>query len=127
MRPTTAEATTMPTSPMMQARGQSQMQSQAPAEAPPFTGAGPGREPLLFQGYAPRPSAWDELFAAPGKAHEFCQVLVDRLGRLDVREFLSRRTSADLSFINNGVTFSVYSDRRGTEKIFPFDLIPRPV
>ena len=42
-------------------------------------------------------------------------------------EFLERRTSADLAFINQGITFSVYSDRRGTEKIFPFDLIPRPV
>ena len=42
-------------------------------------------------------------------------------------EFLERRTSADLAFINNGITFSVYSDRRGIEKIFPFDLIPRPV
>ena len=31
------------------------------------------------------------------------------------------------SFINQGITFSVYSDRRGTEKIFPFDLVPRPV
>ena len=36
-------------------------------------------------------------------------------------------TSADLVFINQGITFSVYSDRHGTEKIFPFDLIPRPV
>jgi len=35
--------------------------------------------------------------------------------------------SADLAFINQGITFSVYSDRRGVEKIFPFDLIPRPV
>jgi uncharacterized circularly permuted ATP-grasp superfamily protein len=65
--------------------------------------------------------------AAPGRAHEFCQVLFDRLGGLTVCEFLDRRTSADLAFINNGITFSVYSDRRGTEKIFPFDLIPRPV
>jgi uncharacterized circularly permuted ATP-grasp superfamily protein len=89
--------------------------------------SGPEAEPLLFQDYAPDAKAWDELFAAPGRAHEYCQVLLDRLGRLSVREFLERRTSADLVFINNGITFSVYSDRRGTEKIFPFDLIPRPV
>ena len=36
-------------------------------------------------------------------------------------------TSADSAFINQGITFSVYSDRRGTEKIFPFDLIPRTI
>jgi uncharacterized circularly permuted ATP-grasp superfamily protein len=81
----------------------------------------------LFRDYTKNPGAWDELFAGPGVAHEYCRLLLDRLGRLTVREFLDRRTSADLAFINNGITFSVYSDRRGTEKIFPFDLIPRPV
>jgi len=104
---------------------QSKSQSGGQPEVPPLPGT--NHEPLLFQDYRPSPSAWDELFEAPGKAHEYCRVLVDRLGRLDVREFLNKRTSADLAFINNGITFSVYSDRRGTEKIFPFDLIPRPV
>ena len=37
------------------------------------------------------------------------------------------RTGADLAFVNQGITFSVYSDRRGVEKIFPFDLIPRTI
>src|SRR5205085_11275049 len=49
------------------------------------------------------------------------------LGQLLPAEFQQRRTSADLEFINQGITFSVYADRRGVEKIFPFDLIPRPV
>ena len=52
---------------------------------------------------------------------------MDRLGRLQTHEFQQRRASADLVFVNQGVTFSVYSDRRGVEKILPFDLIPRPV
>ncbi|MFO0889072.1 MAG: circularly permuted type 2 ATP-grasp protein [Isosphaeraceae bacterium] len=104
---------------------QSQSQTQGQMDTPRVSGT--SGAPLLFQDYAPNPAAWDELFEAPGQAHEYCRVLVDRLGRLDVQEFLSRRTSADLAFINNGITFSVYSDRRGTEKIFPFDLIPRPV
>ncbi len=29
------------------------------------------------------------------------------------------------SFLTQGITFTVYNDNRGTEKIFPFDLIPR--
>jgi uncharacterized circularly permuted ATP-grasp superfamily protein len=49
------------------------------------------------------------------------------LGKLGKSEFLQRRTTADRVFFNHGITFSVYSDRRGVEKIFPFDLIPRPV
>ncbi len=52
---------------------------------------------------------------------------MDRLGQLQPAEFQQRRASADLVFVNQGVTFSVYADRRGVEKIFPFDLIPRPV
>lgn len=102
---------------------QSQSQSESRATATPD----PDVEYPLFRDYELHSKAWDELFAEGGRAHDFCRVLVDRLGRLNANEFLERRSSADLVFINNGVTFSVYSDRRGTEKIFPFDLIPRPV
>ena len=28
-------------------------------------------------------------------------------------------------FLNQGVTFTVYNDKEGVEKIFPFDIIPR--
>src|SRR5689334_13964068 len=84
-------------------------------------------EPRLFEGYQRHPAAWDELFAAGGVPHEHCERLVARLGALTAAEFQQRRASADLVFINQGITFSVYSDRRGVEKIFPFDLIPRPV
>jgi len=81
----------------------------------------------LFDGYECHPTAWDELFAAPGRAHEHCEPLVARQGELTVSEFHRLRANADLVFMNQGITFSVYSDRRGVEKIFPFDLIPRPV
>jgi uncharacterized circularly permuted ATP-grasp superfamily protein len=67
------------------------------------------------------------LFAATVGPHEHCANLVARLGELTTAEFQQLRTSADLAFINQGITFSVYADRRGVEKIFPFDLIPRPV
>ncbi|QEH32136.1 hypothetical protein OJF2_06050 [Aquisphaera giovannonii] len=103
-----------------QAQSQSQGQAQSPLGAPATRHA-------LFEDYALHPKAWDELFAGAGRSHDYCRVLFDRLGQLNVGEFIDKRTSADLAFINNGITFSVYSDRRGTEKIFPFDLIPRPV
>nr|WP_202920788.1 circularly permuted type 2 ATP-grasp protein [Urbifossiella limnaea] len=83
--------------------------------------------PLLFDQYRLHPSAWDELFNRGGNPHDYCGALVDRLGRLHVTEFDNRRASADLAFVNQGVTFSVYADQRGVEKIFPFDLIPRPI
>jgi uncharacterized circularly permuted ATP-grasp superfamily protein len=86
----------------------------------------PGAAPL-FEGYQRHPTAFDELFQAPGESHAHCAALVARLGELTTAEFQQLRSSTDLAFINQGITFSVYSDRRGVEKIFPFDLIPRPV
>ena len=81
----------------------------------------------LFDHYQPSQNAWDELFASANRAHHHCSILVERLGQLHTTEFLRRRANADLAFVNQGITFSVYSDRRGVEKIFPFDLIPRPI
>ncbi|OWK36782.1 Protein containing domains DUF404, DUF407 [Fimbriiglobus ruber] len=81
----------------------------------------------LFDEYDPHATAWDELFGRDGKPLSHCAVLVERLGNLLVPEFLTKRTSADMAFVNQGITFSVYSDRRGVEKIFPFDLIPRTI
>lgn len=73
------------------------------------------------------PYAWDELFDRASQPHEHCRSLVQWLGQLGMSEFQERRRTADLVFINQGITFSVYADRRGVEKIFPFDLLPRPI
>ena len=51
--------------------------------------------------------------------------LVERLGTLELPEFERRRAAVDLAFLRRGVTFTVYNDSEGTERIFPFDLIPR--
>lgn len=68
---------------------------------------------------------YDEMFAAPGRPHPHYQRLYDRFGQMDgISELLSRQRTADQTFVNRGVTFTVYSDNKGTEKIFPFDLIP---
>jgi uncharacterized circularly permuted ATP-grasp superfamily protein len=80
----------------------------------------------LFQNYKPHGKAWDEIFREL-KPHPHCKELLEQLGQLDPVEFQRRRNSADMAFVNQGITFSVYADRRGVEKIFPFDLIPRTV
>ncbi|MGF1578945.1 MAG: circularly permuted type 2 ATP-grasp protein [Gemmataceae bacterium] len=81
----------------------------------------------VFQGYHPIANVYDELFTAEGSPHSHCEFLAQYLGNLALDEFQERRTNADLEFVNQGITFSVYSDRRGVEKIFPFDLIPRVI
>ena len=40
-------------------------------------------------------------------------------------ELRSRQQAADLSFLNQGITFTVYGQEEGTERIFPYDLVPR--
>lgn len=46
---------------------------------------------------------------------------------LGTGEFRERQQLADATFLQSGITFSVYSDERGGERIFPFDLIPRVI
>ncbi len=71
---------------------------------------------------------YDEMFEGPGRPRPHYQRLFERFDRLDgMNELLERQRTADQTFINRGVTFTVYSDTTGTEKIFPFDLIPRIV
>ncbi len=78
----------------------------------------------LLQGYD-LGSYYDELFAAPGKARPHYAKILERFSRMASGEFEERRQLADLSFLMHGITFTVYSDGRGTERLFPFDLIPR--
>lgn len=69
---------------------------------------------------------YDEMFAGPGQPRPHYQRLAERFARMETMgEMLERQRVADQTFLSRGVTFTVYSDSAGTEKIFPFDLIPR--
>lgn len=69
---------------------------------------------------------YDEMFAAPGEPRPHYRRLWERYQDMSgFGELLTRQKGANQTFINRGVTFTVYSDKAGTEKIFPFDLVPR--
>lgn len=72
---------------------------------------------------------FDEMFAASSvdAVRPHYRRLAERLGTLPLEEFDERRATVDLAFLRRGVTFTVYSDTQGTERIFPFDLIPRVI
>ena len=70
---------------------------------------------------------YDEMFCAPGAPRAHYAPVAEGLRRLDPTGFDRRRRMADVSFRNQGITFTVYGDQRGVEKIFPFDLVPRIV
>ena len=42
-------------------------------------------------------------------------------------ELLKRQRAAERALLHMGITFQVYSDTQGSEKIFPFDVIPRVI
>lgn len=68
---------------------------------------------------------YDEMFASKGKARPHYQRLWDRFSGLSPEEFERKRDLAAVTLLRQGVTFTVYNDAEGTERIFPFDLIPR--
>ncbi|HXQ79699.1 MAG TPA: circularly permuted type 2 ATP-grasp protein [Opitutaceae bacterium] len=68
---------------------------------------------------------FDEMYATGGEVRPHYRLLAERLGSLAIPEFERRRAAVDLAFLRRGITFTVYNDAEGTERIFPFDLIPR--
>jgi uncharacterized circularly permuted ATP-grasp superfamily protein len=68
---------------------------------------------------------YDEMFAAPGKPREHYRVLHEQLNDMTMDDFAEYRRGADASFLYQGITFTVYGQENGIERIFPFDLIPR--
>jgi len=79
----------------------------------------------VFQDYPSHPGVFDELFDRDGSPREkFIDVLGPLLG-LKSEELERRSRLASLAFLNQGVTFSVYSESAGAERIFPFCLVPR--
>jgi uncharacterized circularly permuted ATP-grasp superfamily protein len=82
---------------------------------------------LLFEGYEPLAGAFDEFVDAKGVPHPAVAAVVRRFDELGRAEFRRRKKLADTTFLRSGVTFSIYSGDTATERIFPFDLIPRVV
>ena len=80
-----------------------------------------------FTNYEPLSGAYDESFSGKGQLRAEAERVIQPLAQLGAREFKSRRKLADATFLRGGITFSVYSDQQGAERIFPFDLVPRVI
>ena len=68
---------------------------------------------------------YDEMFAPDGSARSAVQMLVERIESFPEGELNRRQIAAEHALLRMGITFNVYADEQGVEKIFPFDLIPR--
>ena len=70
-------------------------------------------------------AAYDEMFRARGRPRPHYKNLYTQLLNLPSEELYRCKKEADLSFFNQGITFTVYGRAEGTEQIFPHDLLPR--
>lgn len=70
---------------------------------------------------------YDELFAGSGVPRPEAQLLLETLQSLEDGEIVRCQQAAERLLLEMGITFNVYGDSAGTERIFPFDLIPRIV
>jgi uncharacterized circularly permuted ATP-grasp superfamily protein len=82
---------------------------------------------LLFESYKPIPGTFDEMVDAEAQPRPHARRAVRTLDALSPEQFSQYQSLAELSLYSQGVTFSVYSDQRGTEKIFPICLVPRVI
>ena len=81
----------------------------------------------LLRDYQAAGSSDDEMFDEAGGFRTDYQDLGQTLQGWTLEEHLQREERADLSLLSAGITFNVYSEEEGTERIFPFSLIPRVI
>jgi uncharacterized circularly permuted ATP-grasp superfamily protein len=81
---------------------------------------------VLFHSYEPG-EFYDELFIGKNQPRPDASLLIEKINSLSQEELLIRQEAAQKAMMKLGATFNVYGDNRGTERIFPFDVIPRIV
>jgi len=85
------------------------------------------RQPILpppFSHYT-LDAAFDEMLDADGRPRPHYQELYHRLLEMPAETLYQRQQAANTAFLNQGITFTVYGDDEGTERIWPYDLLPR--
>ncbi|HUG81500.1 MAG TPA: circularly permuted type 2 ATP-grasp protein [Bryobacterales bacterium] len=81
---------------------------------------------MKFVSYNPE-GFYDEMFSPDGQPRPYSRELFDRVQSLDDGELKRRHRAAESALMRMGITFNVYGADEGTERIWPFDIIPRLV
>ncbi len=69
----------------------------------------------------------DEMFDASGTVRPEARMLLETIESLEEGQLQRCQSAAERLLVELGITFNVYGDSAGAERIFPFDLIPRIV
>src|SRR6266850_941143 len=77
--------------------------------------------------WLPEKKAFDEAFDRNGAARQHYRPLVSILESFTQGEIERRERLQKLSLMDQGITFTVYGEKEGTERIFPFDFVPRVI
>ncbi len=85
-----------------------------------------GDRPMRFDHYDVG-GFFDELFDENSRPRALARRLVQNIESLPEGELVTRQRAADRALLQMGITFNVYGEQAGREKIFPFDLVPRIV
>jgi uncharacterized circularly permuted ATP-grasp superfamily protein len=70
---------------------------------------------------------FDEMYEDDGSPRTAVRPLIRKIESLSAGELANRQLAADRALVQAGITFNVYGESAGVEKILPFDLIPRIV
>lgn len=81
---------------------------------------------MSFPGYEVG-SFYDEMFQSGQQPRAGSELLAQKIATIGLDELRRRQAAAERTLLQMGITFRVYGDASGTERIFPFDLIPRIV
>ncbi len=74
---------------------------------------------------SPAPGHYDEMLLPDGSLRPHYRAYGQWLEGVDEAWLAQRRKEADLLFHRVGITFTVYGDERGAERLIPFDSLPR--
>lgn len=70
---------------------------------------------------------YDEMYDAHGNCRPHYRAFAEWLAKTPQDLLAQRHREADLLFHRAGITFTLYGDEQGTERLIPFDTIPRSI
>ncbi len=79
----------------------------------------------LFSSYEKLPSTWDEMYSDNEEFRTQYSGFIEYLKNTSPEKLTKKEDLSKQLFMSQGVTFTVYNDNEGIEKIFPFDIVPR--
>lgn len=82
---------------------------------------------FLFSSYDQLPSTWDEMYNSNKEVRSQYETIISYLNNTSNEELSKKEELSKQLFMSQGVTFTVYNDNEGIEKIFPFDIVPRVI